>query len=175
MPLSDEDIRRVSAAAVTQLGDRADRATVEAAIRALDRERDKTPPASDADSEAEMTDRAHTLVGNSSDTSRPSGEAHPEDSADGQDGNRIIVASFGRNRPGVAAALTAVMAECGADIADITQKILQEFFSMIMIVDLSKASVDFAALQSKLSEVESRLGITVVAQHQDVFRAMHRI
>ncbi|MBD3299421.1 MAG: ACT domain-containing protein [candidate division Zixibacteria bacterium] len=101
--------------------------------------------------------------------------SHPQIEPTDSNRSRVIVATFGRNRPGVAAALTAVLAEHNCDIADITQKILQEFFSMIMIVDIANCSVDFATLRQKFGDVETRLGVTIVAQHEDVFRAMHRV
>ncbi|MBI3873107.1 MAG: hypothetical protein HY304_08550 [candidate division Zixibacteria bacterium] len=46
---------------------------------------------------------------------------------------------------------------------------------MIMIVDMTSCTVDFATLKERFAEIESRLGITIVAQHEEIFRAMHRI
>lgn len=89
--------------------------------------------------------------------------------------SRIIVAAFGNNRPGVVAAITHVLAENGCSIEDISQTIMQEFFSMIMIVDMSAAKVDFATLRERIQATENELGMKVYVMHEDIFRYMHRI
>ena len=160
MPLSDDEIRRITRAVIDRLGEQPGTPTVsevdEAARRPME------TPDTPSPSPSLPTGPAHAA-------------SHPVIEPSSGERQRVIVATFGRNRPGVAAALTGVLAEHNCDIADITQKILQEFFSMIMIVDISGSSVDFATLREKFREIESRLGVTIVAQHEDVFRAMHRI
>ena len=88
---------------------------------------------------------------------------------------RIIIAAFGKNRPGVVAAITAVLAENNCSIQDISQTIMQEFFSMIMVVDISGCSLDFSALRDLIQATESQLGMKVYVMHEDIFRYMHRI
>jgi ACT domain-containing protein len=92
-----------------------------------------------------------------------------------QEGRRIIIAAFGQNRPGVVAALTSVLAENKGNIEDISQKIMQEFFSMIMIVDISACPLDFQSLTDKIKATEAQLGYKVYVMHEDIFRYMHRI
>jgi ACT domain-containing protein len=164
--LSDSDIQRITEAVRSRLTENVDSAAIGQAIRAA-------AGASWAEGEQQKPDTKDAAAQTTPTEANASIDAALE--KNGRDGNRIIVAAFGHNRPGVAAALTGVLAECNCDIADITQKILQEFFSMIMIVDISNASVDFASIRERLTEIESRLGVTVLAQHQDVYRAMHRI
>jgi len=89
--------------------------------------------------------------------------------------NRVIVASFGKNRPGIVAAISNVLAENLCSIEDMSQRIMQEFYTLIMIVDITESKADFAALSEKLKAVEDRLGVTILAQHEDVFRYMHRV
>ncbi|HUU46733.1 MAG TPA: ACT domain-containing protein [Acidobacteriota bacterium] len=166
MALSDSDIQRITEAVKSRLSDQADEAAIARAVAAAAGDAgepatappvatapDAVPPA------AEQEPRPPAA------SERPAVDIHPEFEHDGCEGNRIVVAAFGHNRPGVAAALTAVLAECNCDIADITQKILQEFFSMIVIVDIAAAAVDFATLRQRLSDLESRIGITVLVQH----------
>ena len=88
---------------------------------------------------------------------------------------RIIVASFGLNRPGIVASISAVLAENLCSIEDISQRIMQEFFTLIMIVDITACKADFATLTEKLKSIEEKLGVTILAQHEDVFRYMHRV
>jgi ACT domain-containing protein len=88
---------------------------------------------------------------------------------------RIILASFGLNRPGIVASISAVLAENNCSIEDMSQRIMQEFYTLIMIVDIASSKADFSALSEKLKAVEERLGVTIFAQHEDVFRYMHRV
>jgi ACT domain-containing protein len=176
MPLSEDDIQRIKRAVIERLGASADPAQIDRAVRSSI---DAGAPADSAQLAGGAARRPLPVSAPpepASDTASESRHTvHPDIDDRNSEGNRIIVATFGRNRPGVAAALTNVLAENNCDIADITQKILQEFFSMIMIVDISSCPVDFAALREKFAEIERRLGVTIVAQHEDVFRAMHRI
>jgi len=163
MSLSEDEIRRITRAVIEKLGSKADADTVGRAVQAV-----VSKAAEEAVPETEKTAEPPPAT-----VSYP--HVHPEIERPNPEQGRVIVATFGRNRPGVAAALTGVLAENNCDIADITQKILQEFFSMIMIVDITASPIDFATLRQKFNEIESRLGVTIVAQHEDVFRAMHRI
>ena len=91
------------------------------------------------------------------------------------DKTRVIIAAFGKDRPGVGAALTGVLAEHNCSIEDISQTLLQDFFSMIMIVNIEGSTVDFATLVERLKATETTLGIKVYVMHEDIFRYMHRI
>lgn len=91
------------------------------------------------------------------------------------DKSRVIIATFGKNRPGVVAAITDILAKNNCSIEDISQTLMQEFFSMIMVVDISGTSVDFENLRTQLKATESQLGMKVYVMHEDIFRYMHRI
>lgn len=90
-------------------------------------------------------------------------------------GRRVIVAAFGKNRPGVVAAITKVLAELSCNIEDISQTIMQDFFSMIMVVDISHCNLDFALVRDRIKDTETQLGMKVFIMHEDIFRYMHRI
>ncbi len=100
---------------------------------------------------------------------KPSGEQNSMDSG------RVIITSYGINRPGVVSKISTILAEANCDIQDITQKILQEFFTMIMIVDISNSPLSFKELHDKLAKAAEELNIKIMIQHEDVFRSMHRI
>ena len=88
---------------------------------------------------------------------------------------RIIIAAFGKDRPGVVATITEILAELSCSIEDISQTLMQEFFSMIMVVNINDAKVDFAALRDRLKDTETKLGMKVYVMHEDIFEYMHRI
>lgn len=91
------------------------------------------------------------------------------------DSGRVIITSYGINQPGVVSKLSSVLAENDCDIQDITQKILQEFFTMIMIIDISNTKKTFKEISDLLSKVAEELNIKIFIQHEDVFRYMHRL
>lgn len=88
---------------------------------------------------------------------------------------RVILTAFGMNKPGIVAAITTEIGKYGCDIQDLTQKLMEDFFTMIMILDISASKLDFAQLQENMQKVAGDLKIKVYLQHEDIFRAMHRI
>ncbi|NPV26625.1 MAG: ACT domain-containing protein [Firmicutes bacterium] len=93
----------------------------------------------------------------------------------GESSSRIIVTVLGCDRVGIIAGVANVLAEANANILDISQTILQEFFVMIMIVDMARCTVDLSTLKERLTAKGEELGVRITAQHEDVFRFMHRI
>lgn len=90
-------------------------------------------------------------------------------------GTRVILAAFGHNRPGVISALTQVLAENQCNLEDISQKIMREFFTLIMIVDITNSTIEFSELVEKVKATETRFGMKVYMMHEDTFQYMHRI
>ena len=88
---------------------------------------------------------------------------------------RIILTSFGINHPGVDSSISSALSRTNCDIQDITQKILQEFFTMIMIVDITNSPKDLKGIQEDMNKIAGELNIKIYLQHEDVFRYMHRL
>ena len=86
---------------------------------------------------------------------------------------RIIVTVTGSDHPGIVAAVTALLASVNANIEDISQTIVSELFTMIMIVNIGSAKFD--VLKKGLDAVGASQGVRITAQHEDVFRYMHRV
>ena len=89
--------------------------------------------------------------------------------------NRVIVTVIGVDRVGIIAAVSTLLAEAGANIVDISQTTLREFFTMIMMADLEHASVPFDELKRRLNAKGEEMGLRIDAQHEDVFKFMHRV
>jgi ACT domain-containing protein len=89
--------------------------------------------------------------------------------------NRIIVTVIGRDQVGIIAAVSSVLAEAQANIVDISQTTLQEFFAMIMMADLEHASLPFAEIKQRLNDKGEAMGLRIDAQHEAVFNYMHRV
>lgn len=89
--------------------------------------------------------------------------------------SRIVVTVVGKDKVGIIAEVANVLADLNANILDISQTILQDFFTMIMIVDIGQSNVEFNVLKEQLSTKGEEIGVKISAQHEDVFQFMHRI
>jgi ACT domain-containing protein len=89
--------------------------------------------------------------------------------------SRAIVTIIGSDRVGIIAGVTAVIAEANVNILDISQSVIRDFFTMIMMVDLGQAFVTFHELSERLADRGEQLGVRIEIQREDIFKAMHRI
>ncbi|HVY66376.1 MAG TPA: ACT domain-containing protein [Gammaproteobacteria bacterium] len=92
-----------------------------------------------------------------------------------QPSNRVIVTVIGEDKVGIIASVSTLLAEANANIVDISQTTLREFFTMIMLVDIDKAGVPFDELKRRLNAKGESMGLRIDAQHEDVFKFMHRV
>lgn len=92
-----------------------------------------------------------------------------------ENGQRLIITVIGRDRIGIIAAISKILADARINILDISQTIMQGFFTMIMVVDAKESTLDTAELNQKLTEKGRELGLVITVQHEDVFHYMHRI
>lgn len=88
---------------------------------------------------------------------------------------RAIVTVIGKDRVGIIADVTALLAQYGVNVLDISQTVLQEYFTMIMLVDAAQCTVPFADLARMLDEAGTQRGLQIRAQREDIFNTMHRI
>ncbi|HHY99260.1 MAG TPA: ACT domain-containing protein [Firmicutes bacterium] len=90
-------------------------------------------------------------------------------------GNRAVVSIVGKDRIGIIARVAAILAENEVNILDISQTIMQEFFTMIMLVDFGGDRGRFSRVQDELIAAGQELGLKITMQQEDVFNFMHRI
>ena len=88
---------------------------------------------------------------------------------------RAIVTIIGSDRVGIIAGIANVIAEANVNILDISQSVIREFFTMIMMVDLAGASISFEELSDQLARKGQELGVRVEIQREEIFKAMHRV
>jgi len=88
---------------------------------------------------------------------------------------KAVITVIGKDRVGIIAAVSTILADCNINILDISQTIMQEFFTMIMLVDISNASISFHQLAEKLENKGKELALSIRIQHEDIFNSMHRI
>ena len=88
---------------------------------------------------------------------------------------KAIVTVTGKDKQGIIAKVSSFLASKGANIEDISQTVMGEYFAMIMIVDMSEAKMGLAELAKECSELGSRIGMSIYMQHEDIFKAMHNV
>ena len=88
---------------------------------------------------------------------------------------KAIVSVFARDSKGIIAYITALLAEQEINVLDISQTLLQEYFAMIMLVDLTDCPLSFVELSRWLEDKGRERGLDVHIQRQDIFDAMHRV
>jgi ACT domain-containing protein len=88
---------------------------------------------------------------------------------------RAIITIIGSDRVGIIAGISNVLAEANVNILDISQSVIREFFTMIMMVDLAGAAISFHALSELLTRKGQELSVRVEIQREEIFKAMHRV
>ena len=75
----------------------------------------------------------------------------------------------------VLAKASGICAKYNANIIDVTQTVMGDYFSMVMMADISKLSCDFSQLSEEMQQGISEMGLVAHVMHEDIFNAMHRI
>ncbi len=88
---------------------------------------------------------------------------------------RAIVTVIGKDQVGIIASVCALLAERNVNVLDISQTILQDYFTMIMLVDATHTDLPFAQLVTELEHAGKERHLVIHAQREDIFNAMHKI
>lgn len=88
---------------------------------------------------------------------------------------RAVVTVVGKDKTGIIAKVSAFLAEKSVNILDISQTILQDYFAMIMLVDISGAKVQLSQLAEQCAKMGEEIGMSVHIQHEEIFNAMHSV
>lgn len=88
---------------------------------------------------------------------------------------KAVITVTGKDAMGIIAKVSNRCAEYSANIVDISQSVLQDYFAMIMLVDIDKLSIHFTDFVDKLSEMGKESGLVIQAMHEDIFNSMHTI
>ena len=91
------------------------------------------------------------------------------------DMNRTIITVVGKDTVGIIAKVCTYMADHQINILDISQTIIQGFFNMMMIVDTSKMTIDYATMIEEITRLGEDTGVQIKCQREDIFDKMHRI
>jgi ACT domain-containing protein len=89
--------------------------------------------------------------------------------------HRAVMTTTGRNTKGIVARVTARIAELSGDILDISQTLVGDYFTMIIVIDVSSLSVPFERFQEELQACARDLGCQTMLMHEDVLSSLHRV
>lgn len=88
---------------------------------------------------------------------------------------RAIVTVIGKDKTGIIASVSSLLAENNVNIEDISQTVLGEYFTMIMLVSVDNAKISFAELVKKAEDLGKASGVEIHLQNEEIFNAIHKI
>ena len=88
---------------------------------------------------------------------------------------RAIVTVIGKDRVGIIADVCAVLAKNKVNVLDISQTVMQGYFTMMMATEISQCSIPVAELAKQMEQAGVEMGLSIHVQREDIFQAMHRI
>ena len=86
-----------------------------------------------------------------------------------------IITVVGHDSKGIISKVSSRCAERGANIVEISQSVLKDYFAMIMIVDIEKLTVHFTEFVDSMKQLGEKTGLSISAMHEDIFNSMHKI
>ena len=89
--------------------------------------------------------------------------------------SKVIITVVGKDTVGIIAKVCAYLAEKHVNVLDISQTIVQEYFNMMMIVELSSITEEFGTICEDLDKLGEEIGVNIKLQHENIFNKMHRI
>ncbi|HKL11878.1 MAG TPA: ACT domain-containing protein [Clostridia bacterium] len=88
---------------------------------------------------------------------------------------KVVITVIGKDKTGIIANVSKTLWENGVNILDISQTIMQEYFAMIMMADISGMEISFDELKKKLGMVGASIEMDIRVQNEKIFKAMHQI
>ena len=86
---------------------------------------------------------------------------------------KAVITVIGKDMVGILAKVSTTCADANANIIEVTQSILQEYFAMVMLIDITKMNCELETLKADLKN--NVQGMTIHVMHEDIFNSMHRI
>ena len=88
---------------------------------------------------------------------------------------KAIVTVVGKDRIGIIASVCSLLAQYQVNILDISQTVMQGYFTMMMVVDVSQCTIPLAQLSTTMEEMGKERALSIRVQREDIFEAMHRV
>lgn len=90
-------------------------------------------------------------------------------------GMRAVLTVIGKDKVGIIAGVSQKLAELNMNILDVSQTIMDSYFTMMMVLEISKDSQNFEQIRSELNNLGETLGVTISIQNEEIFNVMHKL
>ena len=88
---------------------------------------------------------------------------------------KAVVTVVGKDRVGIMASVCTALAGFDVNVLDINQTVMQGYFTMMMVVEVSMCNIPLADLVTKMDDIGKEMGLSIRVHREDIFDAMHRI
>ena len=88
---------------------------------------------------------------------------------------KAVVTVVGKDQVGIIAAVCIKLAEYNVNVLDISQTVMQGYFTMMMAAEVSQCNIPLADLVTEMARIGEEMGLSIRVQREDIFQAMHRI
>ncbi|VVB86050.1 Formyltetrahydrofolate deformylase [uncultured archaeon] len=87
----------------------------------------------------------------------------------------VFITVIGKDRKGIIARISNAIFKHNINIEDLDQKVMEGYFVMTMLVDMSDSPMTIAELKKELSVIENEMGLKIQVQHENIFQTMHKV
>lgn len=88
---------------------------------------------------------------------------------------RAVLTVIGKDKVGIIAGVSQKLAELNMNIIDVSQTIMDSYFTMMMVLEISEDNNNFEAIRSELNTLGEQLGVTISIQNEEIFNVMHKL
>lgn len=88
---------------------------------------------------------------------------------------RLVITVVGKDRVGIVSDIASICKDLNVNIMDITQKVFDDMFAMVMLAQMTDKSAPFEEIEDKLDKCGQKAGLKIHTMHEDIFNSMHKI
>jgi ACT domain-containing protein len=88
---------------------------------------------------------------------------------------KAVLTVIGKDKQGIIAKVSGALYQVGANIEDVSQTVMQDYFVMIMMADLSGCKLKINEITDITDKLAAEIGVSIKLQHEEIFNAMHKV
>lgn len=88
---------------------------------------------------------------------------------------KAVISVIGKDKKGIIASVSNLLYKMDINIEDISQTIMQDYFTMIMLCNTKECKLSFSEIAAKLNDLEKELQVEIRIRHEDIFNSMHKL